>query len=137
MLPYLKNRFEEAVYSDEVPFLSLKMRGKNITVYPRKIVINALKDEEEADAILKWLQILVNETWEKRLDIKKDNIVPVIPDPAEIFRTLPQSKCRECGQESCMSFSMLVAEGIKAPEECPKISEETKKGLKAYLAFFK
>ena len=97
VLPYLKNRFEEAVYSDEVPFLSLKMRGKNITVYPRKIVINALKDEEEADAILKWLQILVNETWEKRLDIKKDNIVPVLPDPAEIFRTLPQSNCRECG----------------------------------------
>ena len=136
VLPYLKRMFEDAIHSDEIPFLTLKMRGKKITVYPHKIVINALKDEEEADAILKWLQKVVNETWEKRLDIKKGKAVPSIPDPVEIFSALPQSNCRECGQASCMSFSTLVAEGIKIPDDCPKISDETKERLKTYLAFF-
>jgi ArsR family metal-binding transcriptional regulator len=136
VLPLLKRMFKATIYSDEIPFLTLKMRGKKITVYSRKIVINALKDEEEADAILKWLQRLVNQTWEKRLDIKKGNAVPPIPDPVEIFNTLPQSNCRECGQASCMSFSNLVAEGIKIPDDCPKISDETKERLKTYMVLF-
>jgi ArsR family metal-binding transcriptional regulator len=137
VLPYLKRIFEDVIYSDEMPFLTLKMRGKKITVYSRKIVINALKDEEEADAILEWLQSVVNETWEKRLDIKRGNTVPSIPDPVEVFNILPQSNCRECGQASCMSFSNLVAEGIKDPDDCPKISVETKERLETYLAFFR
>jgi ArsR family metal-binding transcriptional regulator len=137
VLPYLKRAFENAIYFDEIPFLTFRLRGKKITVCPHKIVINSLKDEEEADAVLKWLQRVVNETWEKRLDIKKGNVVPFIPDSVEIFRTLPQSNCRECGQASCMSFSALVAEGIKGPDDCPKISDETKKSLKTYLAFLK
>ena len=83
MLPYLKRIFEEVIYSDEIAFITLKMRGKKITVYSRKSVINAIKDEEEADVILKWLQSVVNETWEKRLDIKKGK--QKTPKPYEAF----------------------------------------------------
>jgi ArsR family metal-binding transcriptional regulator len=136
VLPYLGGVLGGAVNSKKPPHISFKMRGKKIAVYPRKIVINALKDEEEADTILKWLQKVVNETWEKRLDIKKGKAVPSISDPVEIFSALPQSNCRECGQASCMSFSTLVAEEIKIPDDCPKISDETKERLKTYLAFF-
>ena len=45
VFPYLKKVFGEAISSEEIPFLALKLHGKKINLYPRRIVINALKNE--------------------------------------------------------------------------------------------
>ena len=133
VLPYLKLVFKDAVYSDEIPFLTLNMGVRKITLYSRKIVINALKDEDEAEIILRCLQRIINDIWDKRLEIKKQGESLNLPDCIEIFNMLPQSNCRECGHASCMTFSLLLSEGIRRPEDCPRIEDEVKMKLKATL----
>ena len=136
VLPYFKLVFKDAVYSDEIPFLTLNMSGRKISLYPRKIVINALREEKEADTILRLLQGVINDIWEKRHNIKKQRAGLSIPDSMEIFNMLPQSNCRECGHASCMTFSLLLSEGIRRLEDCPRIDGEMQMKLKSYLALF-
>ena len=66
VLPYLNTVLGGHQYFKEPPALTLRTHGKLITLHPREIAINALKDEAEADKILEWLKQEINEAWEKR-----------------------------------------------------------------------
>ena len=135
-LPYLNAVLGGFVYLKDPPPVTFRVHGKIITVHPWEIAVNALKDEEEADKILKWLQREINEAWEK-----KDKIEPRyewIPKPKvlEILRLLPLTNCRECRQPTCMVFAAKIAEGSKGPEDCPPLKEEKRMKLKEYMELF-
>lgn len=51
-LPYLNTLLGGFEYIKDPPSLTLKAQGKLVTLHSRKIAINALKDEEEAEKIL-------------------------------------------------------------------------------------
>ena len=48
-LPYLNSMLGGFDYFKEPPAVTFRIQGKIITVHPREIAVNALKDEEEAD----------------------------------------------------------------------------------------
>ena len=116
------------------PAVTFRVHGKIITVHPREIAVNALRDEEEADKILQWLQREINEAWEKREEIKPSYKGAAKPRVLEILKCLPRTNCRDCGQPTCMVFSTLLSQGVKAPEDCPALIEENRVKLQAYLS---
>jgi ArsR family metal-binding transcriptional regulator len=69
-LPYLNSMLGGFDYFKEPPAVTFRIQGKIITVHPHEIAVNALKDEEEADKILQWLQREINDAWEKRDQIE-------------------------------------------------------------------
>ena len=54
VLPYLNAVLGGFEYTKDPPSVTFKAHGKLITVHPRKIAINALRDEQEADKILEF-----------------------------------------------------------------------------------
>ncbi len=42
----------------------------------------------------------------------------------DIFKLTPKSNCKECGNPTCMAFSMKVAQGAIDIAKCPHLSEE-------------
>jgi ArsR family metal-binding transcriptional regulator len=136
VLPYLNAVLGGYQYTREPPSVTFKTQGKLITVHPREIAVNALKDETEVDKILEWLKEEINETWEKREEIEPRFEAAPKPRVIEILRLLPRTNCRECGQPTCMVFAAQVAEGGKGSDDCPSLSEESKKKLAAYLGQF-
>ena len=56
VLPYLNAVLGGFEYVKDPPALTLRAQGKLITIQGRKIAINALRDEAEADRILGWLK---------------------------------------------------------------------------------
>jgi ArsR family metal-binding transcriptional regulator len=56
VFPYLNTVLAGFSYTKDPRSVTFKAQGKLISVYPRKIAINALKDEAEADKILEWLK---------------------------------------------------------------------------------
>jgi len=91
-------------YFKEPPAVTFRIHGKIITVHPREIAVNALKDEEEADKILQWLQREINDAWEKRDDIKPKYEGLPKPKLLEILKLLPKTNCRECGNPPAWSL---------------------------------
>ena len=136
ILPYLNTVLGGFEYLNDPPALVLKSRGRLITLHGRKIAINALKDEDEAEKILQWLTAEINAAWEGR-----DGIEPSfegVPRPGilEILRQLPKTNCRKCGQPTCLVFATRVAEGIQIPTDCPEMPKKSRQGLEDYLAGF-
>ena len=135
-LPYLNAVLGGDTYIKEPPSVTFKTQGKLITVHSRKIAVNALRDEAEAQHILEWLKKEINEVWEHR-----DTVVPKYdgrskPHLLEIFKLLPKTNCRKCGQPTCMMFASLATEGIKGCDDCPEMTEEKAINLTNYLSRF-
>ena len=116
--------------------VSFKMYGKLIAVSAKQIAVNALKDEEEAENILKWLMKEINEAWENRASIEPKYEDPPKPTMVNILKFLPKTNCKECGLPTCMVFATRVAEGLKDADGCPPLTGEKKDTLVNYLSGF-
>ncbi len=136
VLPYLNTVLGGSTYTLDPPSVTFKVHGKLITVHSQQIAINALKDEEEADKILQWLKQEINDTCEKRDQIKPSFQAVAKPQILEVLKLLPRNNCRQCGQATCMVFSQLVVDGVKGPEDCPGLSKPNKTKLQNYLEAF-
>ena len=137
VLPYLNTVLNGHQYIKKPPSLTLKFNGKLITLYAKEIGINIVKDEDEADNILKWLKKEINDTWKRRKEIEPSFEVAKKPGVLNILKRLPKTNCQECGQPTCMVFAVLVTEGKKSPEDCPQLDVKNKIKLREYLEQFK
>ena len=135
-LPYLNAELGGFEYTREPPSVTFRTQGKIITVHPRLIAVNALKDQAEADKILAWLQGEINRVWEEREDIEPSYSSAPRPQLLEILKLLPKTNCRKCGQPTCMVFAAQAAEGGRGVDGCPEIQEPQAGQLREYLAGF-
>ncbi len=135
-LPYLNAELGGFEYTREPPSVTFRTQGKIITVHPRLIAINALRDQAEADKILAWLQGEINRVWEERERIELSYSGAPRPQLLEILKLLPKTNCRKCGQPTCMVFAAQAAEGGRGVGDCPEIQEPQAGQLREYLAGF-
>ena len=52
----------------------------------------------------------------------------------DIFKLLPRTNCRKCGQPTCLAFAMLIAQKKAKLDDCPDVSQEAKDKLGAAAA---
>jgi ArsR family metal-binding transcriptional regulator len=126
-LPYLNAVLVGFEYLKEPP---------SISVYGRKIAINAIKDEDEALKIVEWIKREINDAWEKRDEIEPSYEGIPRPKLIEILKLLPKTNCKECGFATCMVFANLVAEGAKDSSDCPALSDDNREKLTEYMKPF-
>jgi len=67
---------------------------------------------------------LVNQTWEQREEIEPDATTHERRQPLELFRLLPQTNCKQCGEETCFAFALKLAAGQTELEACTPLYEE-------------
>jgi ArsR family metal-binding transcriptional regulator len=136
-IPFLNAVLGGDVYIKDPPSVTFTMHGKLLTVHGRKIAVNALRDEAEAHSILKWIKDEINGAWENR-----ERIVPKYEGakkahPLEIYKLLPRTNCKACGQPTCMAFSALAASGVKGAEDCTALQKDGRSMLEKYLSAFR
>jgi len=52
----------------------------------------------------------------------------------EIYKLLPKTNCKECGQPTCLAFAMKLAQKQAELSACPYVSEQSKAALAAASA---
>lgn len=138
VIPYLNAEMGGDAFTADPPSVTFKAHGKLITIHPKKIAVNALSGEEEAEKICSWLMREINDIWEKKDEIEPKYEARAEPKVFDILKLLPnQAGCpKECGQTTCMVFAKLLSEGVKTPVDCPHLAQEKKEMLESYLAGF-
>jgi ArsR family metal-binding transcriptional regulator len=66
---------------------------------------------------------LVNRTWERREEITPDYAVHQRPTPMAVYKLLPQTNCKQCGEPTCFSFALKLAASQKKVADCPPLFE--------------
>lgn len=136
VLPYLNAELGGNQYIEEPPSLTLRINGRLITLYGDRIAINTIKDGDEADKILGWLQREINQVWERRDEVTPSLESAAQPKLFECLKLLPATNCKECGQPTCMVFASLLCQGAKGAGDCPCLTLENRAALEYYLNKF-
>jgi len=122
-LPYLNATLRGAVYMPEAKALTWKKGGHNIAFHAFEIATSNVDDREGAEKELKGLIDLVNRTWERRNEITPDQATRQRPTPMAIYKLLPNTNCRQCGEPTCYTFALRLAASQKKLAECLPLSE--------------
>jgi len=132
--PYLNATLKGCIYNHPAVTLTLKQEDKLITLHVRHITLTKIEDEKEAEEILIWLKNLINETYEKRDQIEPNYSMTAELKALDIFKLLPGTNCKKCGEPSCLAFAVkLVGQEIGISNCVPLFSEEFKEKRKVLL----
>jgi ArsR family metal-binding transcriptional regulator len=123
VLPYLNATLREAVYHREANALTWKKGGHNVAFHAHEIATSNVEDRDAAQNELKGLIDLVNRTWERRSEITPDITTRQRPTPMAIFKLLPRTNCKQCGEPTCYSFALKLTVSQKKLLECSLLSD--------------
>ena len=137
VLPYLNAELGGFDYVKEPPAVIFKSHGRLISVHGDKIAINSLKDEAQANQILNWLVDEINSAWQNRDRIEPSFEGVPKPNVVDLLKYLPQTNCRECDCPTCLVFACRMAEGVKCPQDCPHLDDESLQRLNRIMSGFK
>lgn len=118
VLPYLASLIRLCRYDDSFKTLTFKLEGNGIALHPRKITITKLRDRKEAARVLDQLKDLINRTYENRQNVqpcyKKGGEIKYL----DVFKLLPRTNCKECGQLTCLAFATMLVRREAAIRQC-------------------
>jgi ArsR family metal-binding transcriptional regulator len=121
VLPFLNATLRGAVYLPEAGALTWKKGGHNIAIHAYEIATSNVEDREGAEKELKGLVDLVNRTWERRIEITPDTTTRQRPTPMAIYKLLPSTNCKQCGESTCYSFALKLSASQKQLADCPPL----------------
>lgn len=138
VLPYLNSTLRGAHYVPAMNMLMLKQGDLLIAFHPYEISITDAENHEDAERRLKpWID-LVNQTWERRQEIIPNQRTRPRPTHLGIYKLLPQTNCRQCGEATCYIFATKLMLALKSIEDCKPLLDAQYQGqfsaLKEMLA---
>ncbi|GAB4453453.1 MAG: (Fe-S)-binding protein [Anaerolineae bacterium] len=123
VLPYLNATLQDTIYNHAARALIWKKGGRSTAFHPYYIAVSNLADRAEARQVIDSLITTVNQTWEKRAGIAPDFEMRQRPAPMALFKLLPGTNCKACGQPTCFTFALKLAAGQQTLENCPPVWE--------------
>jgi ArsR family metal-binding transcriptional regulator len=120
-LPYLNATLRGAIYYPAAQALTWKKGGHNVAFHAYEVATSNVEDRVGAENELKGLVDLVNRTWERRSEITPDHKTRQRPTPMAIFKLLPQTNCKQCGDPTCYSFALKLTASQKKLADCPPL----------------
>ena len=121
VLPYINAINKKAVYIKNINAITITEEGKLITIHPRKIALTKLKDEAEAKELLDKTIKLINDTFERKDEINPDYEKRERLNVLDLYKLLPKTNCRNCGELTCLAFAVSVISGSISIMQCANI----------------
>ncbi len=133
VLPYLNATLRGAVYTPAAAALTWKKGGHNIAFHAYEIATSNVEDRDGAVKELEGLVDLVNRTWERRAEITPDYATHQRPTAMALYKLLPGTNCRVCGQPGCWNFALKLVAAQVELAACPPLYESAHAGRRASL----
>jgi len=124
VFPYLNATLRGAVYEPAVPSVSWRKAGHYVVFQPNQIGVSNVEDREAAIKEVEGIIALVNRTWERRDQIEPNYETRRRPTGLEVYKLLPRTNCKACGEASCFAFANKLAAGQVRLEACTPLFED-------------
>jgi ArsR family metal-binding transcriptional regulator len=121
LFPYLNAVLKGAIYNHAGRTLTLRMEGRLISLHPRLVAAGKIIDEQDAQAVIEWIKEKIG-----YCRANKDSLEPTTErrqrlTALDIFKLLPGTNCRKCGELTCLAFSVELAEERVTVMKCQDI----------------
>ena len=105
VLPYLNALLKGAAFDPEGGTLRFWHRRRGFTIYPDHVNIAMVTDAADGREAMDWLKDFINETYDHRDSIEPSYRRAVELKPLQIYKLLPGTNCKECGEATCFAFA--------------------------------
>ncbi len=123
IFPYLNALLPNASYSPGGNTLTIKRGYRLITLYPHLAVMAKIDGEADALVTLAWLRDLVNDAHAHRAEIVPCYEHRHMVGFLDVYRLLPATNCKQCGEATCLAFAVQLLEGWHNLEECAPLGQ--------------
>lgn len=124
VFPFLNATQPGALFQAQGQILRFRFEGYQITLQPCQVAVGGLADGDEAVEVLARLQRLINDTWERRAEITPSTLERKRLNPLALYKLLPATNCRACGEPSCMVFANKLVTGQVEIERCLPLCQD-------------
>ncbi|MCM8788252.1 MAG: hypothetical protein NC907_00500 [Candidatus Omnitrophica bacterium] len=121
IMPYLNAVFEDAIYNHKGPYITLKKDDRLVSVAGKQLTGSKVIDLKDAEELIKWFKAIVNRCYENRNSIKPNTERRRKLTPLDIYKLLPRTNCKKCGEATCMAFAVKIAEEQKNILACAEL----------------
>jgi ArsR family metal-binding transcriptional regulator len=126
IIPILFLAIPHSQYAKAFGSVTFTLEGKLVTIYSTgKINLGCVLREEIAMRLLGKLKTILDKAYAhyerygspdpKLLEAKQKL------NPIEIYKHLPKTNCKECGEQGCFPFAVKLANGEKTLQDCTQI----------------
>lgn len=136
VMPYLNAVWPRAQYDHAHQILTCEWRDHAVALRPHEVAVSGALDRDDAERLTRELVDEINGVWERRGEITPRTAARRRPTAMAIFRLLPRSNCRACGQPSCYSFALQLVAGAAELVDCAPLQADdaTHAALREILA---
>lgn len=124
LLPYLNAIVEKPDYQPDLRSLIIKKGIIKFTLQDTSINITRFANITELYELLDWIKALINDTYERRSEIKPSHKVRKVTPVLTIYKLLPKKNCKECGENSCMAFAARLNKLEVEIDNCPLLLKD-------------
>jgi ArsR family metal-binding transcriptional regulator len=122
ILKILEPLFPRGRYLDRTGSLIIQKEEIIITIYSTgKVGMGMIKNESHAREVLENLRTIINEAIKKGVAPAPREKIRI--ELMEIYKYLPQTNCRQCGEQGCYSFAIRLMAGEITLERCIPLKE--------------
>ncbi len=126
ILPYLNAVIKGASYNKGASTLTFAKERRLINLYNMKVTIAKADDIIDAWHILDEVKALINDTFERKSEIKPSYDEKVKVAALQIYGWLPKTNCRACGEATCLAFACKLLLGEQKLSKCAPLSTDSK-----------
>ncbi|PIV83764.1 MAG: hypothetical protein COW52_08345 [Nitrospirae bacterium CG17_big_fil_post_rev_8_21_14_2_50_50_9] len=123
VFPYLNTEMKEVFYNPQGQTLTFMEDYRMICLTPRGIAVAKADEIVDAWRVLEMISRRVNETWARRHEIEPSYEMRKKPPALEIYKRLPRTNCRSCGEATCLAFAVKVHAGELPVSLCTPVFE--------------
>lgn len=127
LFPYLKAILKKGFLLKNPPSYSYKKDGKCYSIYKDSILMTKLKDEEEVWRELSYISTLIEKVLNEKEMITPDFTTGKRVSVMDIYKYLPKTNCKTCGEASCFAFATKLSNEEKNIMECTELFQEKHK----------
>jgi ArsR family metal-binding transcriptional regulator len=121
VFPYLNAVMKGAIYNHKGRTLTLKKEGRLISLHPYKIAAGKIIDQKDALEVIEWLKEKINYCQDHRESLEPNFERRQKLGALDIFKLLPRTNCRRCGEMTCLAFAVFLADEQVSIMKCAEI----------------
>ena len=122
-LPYVNAELPQGSYVAKLPVLTFMDGHRMVSLFRDRVAVAKADDIVDAWASLERLRCLVNDVWSRREAIMPSFELRRRPPALEIYKRLPGTNCKACGEPTCTAFAWAVWRGDAEPQLCLPVFE--------------
>lgn len=134
VLPYLNAVWPDALYEHRAKVLTRRSQGHAIAIRPHEVAVSNVRDRGDAQRLVEELIAEINTIWARRDEITPSTEKRQRPTAMELYKLLPRTNCKACGQPSCWAFALQLAAGSTQLDVCTPLNEPVHLSQREQLA---